>query len=220
MLEIVLAGAKAALGSGNPTEIGKAVQALNTALAGLKEKESDESNPFVDIKTGAFYYDAVLWAVAHDPQITNGTSATTFSPDATCTRGQVVTFLWRAAGAPEPTMALNPFSDVKEGAFYYKAVLWAVQTGITNGVDAAHFGPDRGCTRGQVVTFLHRAQGTPTPGSDVNPFVDVAEGAFYYDAVLWAVEKNVTNGTSPTTFAPNNTCTRGQIVTFLYRAQK
>ena len=177
-------------------------------------------NPFTDVAEGAFYYEPVLWAVNHGPQITNGTSATTFSPNATCTRGQVVTFLWRAAGAPEPTMALNPFSDVKEGAFYYKAVLWAVQTGITKGVDATHFGPDRDCTRGQVVAFLHRSIGTPPPGSDVNPFVDVKEGAFYYDAVLWAVEKNVTKGTSETTFSPNATCTRGQIVTFLYRAQK
>ena len=177
-------------------------------------------NPFTDVAEGAYYYDAVLWAVEHDPQITKGTDATHFSPDATCTRGQVVTFLWRAAGAPEPTMALNPFSDVKEGAFYYKAVLWAVQNGITNGVDATHFGPDRDCTRGQVDAFLHRAQGTPAPGSDVNPFVDVKEGAFYYDAVLWAVEKNVTKGTSETTFSPDATCTRGQIVTFLYRAMK
>jgi S-layer homology domain. len=177
-------------------------------------------NPFTDVAEDAFYYDAVLWAVGHEPQITNGTSPTTFSPNAVCTRGQVVTFLWRAAGAPEPTMALNPFSDVKEGAFYYKAVLWAVQTGITKGVDATHFGPDRDCTRGQVVAFLHRAQGTPAPGSDVNPFVDVKEGAFYYDAVLWAVEKNVTKGTSETTFSPDATCTRGQIVTFLYRAMK
>ena len=177
-------------------------------------------NPFTDVAEGAYYYDAVLWAVGHEPQITKGTSPTTFSPDAICSRGQVVTFLWRAAGAPEPTMALNPFSDVKEGAFYYKAVLWAVQTGITKGVDATHFGPDRDCTRGQVVAFLHRAQGTPAPGSDVNPFVDVKEGAFYYDAVLWAVEKNVTKGTSETTFSPNATCTRGQIVTFLYRAMK
>ena len=175
---------------------------------------------FTDVKEGAYYYDAVNWAVNHKPQITKGTSPTTFSPNATCTRGQVVTFLWRAAGAPEPTMTLNPFSDVKEGAFYYKAVLWAVQNGITNGVDATHFGPDRGCTRGQVVAFLHRSQGTPAPGSSVNPFVDVKEGAFYYDAVLWAVEKNVTKGTSETTFSPNATCTRGQIVTFLYRAMK
>ena len=126
-------------------------------------------NPFTDVAEGAYYYDAVLWAVEHDPQITKGTDATHFSPDATCTRGQVVTFLWRAAGAPEPTMTLNPFSDVKEGAFYYKAVLWAVQTGITKGVDATHFGPDRDCTRGQVVAFLHRSIGTPPPGSDVNP---------------------------------------------------
>ena len=216
-------GDPAVLVNTEPTEIGA------KAWNGTDDLSKDGSfkyvkiaryNPFTDVAEGAYYYDAVLWAVEHDPQITKGTDATHFSPDATCTRGQVVTFLWRAAGAPEPTMALNPFSDVKEGAFYYKAVLWAVQTGITKGVDATHFGPDRDCTRGQVVAFLHRAQGTPAPGSSVNPFVDVAEGAFYYDAVLWAVEKNVTKGTSETTFSPDATCTRGQIVTFLYRAMK
>ena len=209
-----------------PTEIGASAwngtDKLGGSNSGFKYVKITRGVPFTDVAEGAFYYDAVVWAVGHEPQITTGVTPTIFNPNATCTRAQVVTFLWRAAACPEPNIdqAALPFTDVAETSYYYKAVLWAVQTGITKGVDAAHFGPDRGCTRGQVVTFLHRAQGTPTPGSDVNPFVDVAEGAFYYDAVLWAVEKNVTNGTSPTTFAPNNTCTRGQIVTFLYRAQK
>ena len=178
--------------------------------------------PFVDVAEGAYYYDPVLWAVNHDPQITNGTDATHFSPNRTCTRAQVVTFLWRAMGEPEPTKTDNPFTDVKEGQYYYKAVLWAVENNITTGTSATTFSPDSGCTRGQVVTFLHRAQGTPAPGSSENPFTDVPEGQYYYDAVLWAVNHSpqITNGTSATTFSPNAICTRGQIVTFLYRSMK
>ena len=218
-LEFVLSGAKAALNTNDPVEMEKAIHALNTALAGLKEKDVDDKNPFLDVKNGAFYYDAVLWAVEHDPQITKGTDATHFSPDATCTRGQVVTFLWRAVGSPEPTMTFNPFSDVKESAFYYKAVLWALQNSITNGIDSTHFGPDQGCTRAQVVTFLWRTEHQPKPSSDTNPFVDVT-GGYYYSAVLWAVEKGITKGTSADKFSPDATCTRGQIVTFLYRDMK
>ncbi len=208
-----------------PTEIGASAWNGTDKLGGsggFKYVKIAPYNPFTDVAEGAFYYDAVLWAVGHDPQITKGTSATTFSPNATCTRAQVVTFLWRAMGEPEPTLAVNPFSDVKAGQYYYKAVLWAVQNGITKGVDNTHFGPDQGCTRGQVVTFLHRAQGTPMPGSFANPFTDVADGQYYYAAVLWAVNHSpqITNGTSATTFSPNATCTRGQIVTFLYRSMK
>ena len=187
------------------------------------EKEPEyTSNPFTDVATGQYYYDPVLWAVNHSPQITNGTSPTTFSPDSTCTRAQVVTFLWRAMGQPEPTSTVNPFTDVNEDLYYYKAVLWALEKGITTGTSATAFSPNAGCTRGQVVTFLHRAQGTPTPGSSVNPFTDVKSGQYYYEAVLWAVNHSpqITNGTSATTFSPNATCTRGQIVTFLYRSMK
>ena len=180
------------------------------------------ASPFEDVAEDTYYYEPIRWAVNHDPQITNGTSPTTFSPNATCTRAQVVTFLWRAMGQPEPTKKDNPFTDVKEGQYYYKAVLWALEKGITTGTSATTFSPDSGCTRGQVVTFLHRAQGTPTPGSSVNPFTDVPAGQYYYDAVLWAVNHSpqITNGTSATTFSPNATCTRGQIVTFLYRSMK
>ena len=176
-------------------------------------------NGFVDVKKGAFYYDPVQWAVSQNPQITNGTDATHFSPDATCTRAQVVTFLWRAAGEPEPSVSKNPFADVKAGAYYYKAVLWAVEKGITKGTSETAFSPDLGCTRGQVVTFLHRFENSPAPGNSKNPFTDTKKGAFYYDAVLWAVEKGITKGTSATTFSPDQTCTRAQIVTFLYRAK-
>jgi hypothetical protein len=158
----------------------------------------------------------VLWAVEKD--ITKGIDDTHFAPDTTCNRGQVVTFLWRAAGCPEPTSAHNPFTDVQEGKFYYKAVLWAVEMGITNGTSATTFSPNDQCTRGQVATFLWRTLGEPNASSGGNPFTDVKEGKFYYDAVLWAVESGVTNGMDATHFAPNDSCTRGQIVTFLYRA--
>ena len=182
-----------------------------------KGETPGDGNPFTDVASGQYYYDSVLWAVKHDPQITTGTSATTFSPDKTCTRAQVVTFLWRANGCPKPEKTDNPFTDVKPGAYYYDAVLWAVEQNITNGVSATAFGPDRGCTRGQVVTFLWRAEGKPEPSKTDNPFDDVKPDAYYYKAVLWAVEKGITKGTSANKFSPDNTCTRGQIVTFLYR---
>lgn len=169
---------------------------------------------FQDIPSGAYYANAVSWAVANN--VTNGTSATTFSPEATCTRGQIVTFLWRAAGEPAPNGTVNPFTDVKSGAYYYNAVLWAVERGITSGTSKTTFSPDEGCTRGQVATFLWRYESMPG-NTTRNPFTDVRTSAYYYGAVLWAVENGITNGTSATTFEPEATCTRGQIVTFLYR---
>ena len=172
-------------------------------------------NPFVDVKEGKFYYESVLWAVKKG--ITNGVTDNTFAPENECTRGHVVTFLWRAAGSPEPKNADNPFTDVKEGKFYYKAVLWAVENGITNGMTDTTFEPDTKCNRGQVVTFLWRARKMPEPTSTSHPFTDVVEGKFYYKAMLWAVEKGITNGMTATTFAPDNICNRGQVVTFLYR---
>ena len=175
-------------------------------------------NPFGDVKEGKYYYDAVLWAISQTPPITNGTDDTHFSPNKTCTRGQVVTFLWNAMGQPEPDPDDNPFVDVKPGKYYTKAVLWAYQTGVTNGTDDTHFKPGGDCTRGQVVTFLWKALGSPEPESDDNPFTDVKAGKYYYKPVLWAVENGVTKGTTATTFSPNKTCTRGQVVTFLYNA--
>ena len=184
---------------------------------GTKPGETPLVNPFVDVIEGKFYYDAVLWAYYHDPQITNGVDKTHFAPDNTCTRAQIVTFLWRAKGCPEPTLTKSPFTDVTDSkAYYYKAVLWAVENEITNGTTATTFSPNAGCTRAQVVTFLWRTEGKPAPTSSVNPFTDVT-GGYYYDAVLWAVENKITNGTSADKFSPNATCTRGQIVTFLYR---
>lgn len=177
----------------------------------------DEELPFTDVYEGAYYADAVEWAVANG--ITSGTSATTFSPDASCTRAQMVTFLWRAAGSPAPAATINPFTDVDSGAYYYDAVLWAVEQGITSGTSATTFAPDAAVTRGQTVTFLYRAAGAPAV-SGSSAFTDVAADAYYASAVVWAVSEGVTNGTSATTFSPDADCTRAQIVTFMYRAEQ
>ena len=174
-------------------------------------------NPFTDVKQGKFYYDAVLWAVQKG--VTSGITPTTFEPNSTCTRAQVVAFLWRAAGSPEPKSTTNPFTDVKAKSYYYKAVLWAVENGITSGVSATSFAPNDNCTRGQIVAFLWRSQGSPKVKTS-NPFTDVKSSAYYYDAVLWAVQSGVTSGVSATSFAPKDNCTRGQIVSFLYRCLK
>ena len=177
------------------------------------------SNPFNDVSKDQYYYDPVLWAVNHDPQITAGTSATTFSPENPCTRGQMVTFLWRAKGCPEPKLTKNPFTDVKSLDYFYKAVLWAVENEITAGTSKTTFSPAATVTRAQTVTFLWRTEGKPAVQTK-NPFTDVPAGQYYTDAVLWAVKNNITAGTSATTFSPSNPCTRGQIVTFLYRDMK
>ena len=182
-------------------------------------KKTQTEFRFDDVKDPAQYYFApVYWAYRSDPQITNGTSATLFSPEKSCTRAQVVTFLWRAAGEPAPKSSENPFKDVKAGQYYYKAVLWAVEKGITNGTTATTFDPEKTCTRAQIVTFLWRYAGEPAPKSGSNPFNDVKDSAYYFNAVLWAAENDITNGTTKTTFDPEKTCTRAQVVTFLYRA--
>jgi hypothetical protein len=152
--------------------------------------------------------------------ITSGVSETMFAPTQVCVRAQAVTFLWRAVGEPEPTSTVNPFEDVEEGVYYYKAVLWAVEKGITAGVDATHFAPNDQCTRGQIVTFLHRAKGNPAVENAENPFEDVEEGVYYYNPILWAAENGVTAGVDATHFAPNAQCNRAEVVTFLYRANK
>ena len=172
--------------------------------------------PFRDVEKGAYYYDPVLWAVKHVPVITNGTSADTFSPEEACTRAQMVTFLWRAAGRPDPKLTKNPFTDVKSSDYFYEAVLWAVENEITAGTSATTFSPNATVTRDQTVTFLWRMEGKPAANTE-NPFKDVAAGKYYTDAVLWAVENEITAGTSKDTFSPANPCTRAQIVTFLYR---
>ena len=174
-------------------------------------------NPFVDVPSGVYYEEAVLWAV--DKGITKGTDTTHFSPNGICTRAQAVTFLWRAAGSPAAKSGAMPFTDVKAGSYYETAVLWAVENGITKGTTATTFSPEQNCSRAQIVTFLWRSEKSPAAGT-VNPFTDMKASAYYADAVLWAVKKDVTKGTTATTFSPNDNCTRAQIVTFLYRAMK
>lgn len=173
---------------------------------------------FVDVKPTDYFYNPVKWAVGKN--ITKGTSAVTFSPDRTCTRAEIVTFLWRDAGSPMPTISRSPFSDVNYsmGADFYNAILWASQNGITAGTDVSHFSPNKTCTRAEIVTFLWRYAKKPV-GYGSNSFTDVnkTDHAPYYDAILWAVSKGITNGSTTTTFAPDGTCTRGQAVTFLYR---
>ena len=171
---------------------------------------------FTDVKPGAFYAEAVGWALANG--ITKGTSDTTFSPGKGCTRAEVVTFLWRAAGEPEPAAANNPFGDVGAKSYYYKAVQWAVENNVTTGTSSTTFSPSATCTRAQIVTFLWRYNGAPKPESDRNPFTDVKKSAYFGKAVLWAVENGITEGTSKTKFSPSSVCTRGQVVTFLYRS--
>ena len=177
------------------------------------EPTPDDSNSFSDVPANAYFADAVEWAV--NKGITNGLSDTIFGPYESCTRAQIVTFLWRAAGSPEPKTA-SSFTDVPASAYYAKAVAWAIENGITNGMTETMFAPNATCTRGQSVTFLYRALKGTASGS--TNFTDVKPDAFYADAVNWAVASGVTNGTSATTFSPNADCTRAEIVTFLYRA--
>ena len=173
-------------------------------------------NFFTDVHAEDYYYDAVLWAAQEG--VTGGTSDTLFAPNAGCTRAQAVTFLWRAAGSPEPK-TLSSFADVPADAYYAKAVAWAVKNGVAKGVSETAFAPDTGCTRAQIVTFLWRAQQSPASGGE-NPFADVPAAAYYYNAVLWAVENDVAKGVSETAFAPDDNCTRAQIVTLIYRCKK
>ena len=175
--------------------------------------KAGETSPFVDVPADSYYFDAVKWA--QKLGITNGKANGLFGSNDSCTRGQIVTFLWRAAGSPAPKGTAKVPGDVLPGSYCYDAVAWAIENGITNGFADGTFGVNSTCTRGQSVTFLYRALGTaPTT---VNGFTDVAAGDFYAEAVAWAVENGVTNGTTDSTFSPSNGCTRAQIVTFLFR---
>ncbi|RKJ76154.1 hypothetical protein D7X33_15360 [Butyricicoccus sp. 1XD8-22] len=171
---------------------------------------------FTDVPQNEYYYDAVRWAV--EQGITSGTTLTMFSPDKSCTRAEAVTFLWRANGCPSPLGNVNPFTDVARDEYYYNAVLWAVENGIASGTSATTFSPNAVVTRGQTVSFLYRAAGSPAVGGGL-PFLDVASDAYYANAVQWAVSEGITSGTSAMAFSPDADCTRAQIVVFLYRAQ-
>lgn len=178
-------------------------------------KETAPAKPaatgFSDVAANAYYANAVKWAV--EKGITAGTSPTTFSPNDTCTTAQILTFLWRANGSPEPTIQ-NPFTDVKESDYFYKAAVWAYEKGMAEGQS---FGGNNPCTRSATVTYLWKLEGSPVGAPSVN-FSDVGTNANYTEAVAWAVTMGVTAGTSETTFSPDATCTRGQIATFLYRS--
>ena len=169
-----------------------------------------------DVAEDSPYAEAVQWAL--DNELITGYSDGTFRPNATCTRGHAAAILWRAAGEPKATSQNNPFVDVKSTSYYYEAVLWAVEEGITTGIDDTHFGPDSNCSRSQVVTFLYRAFGQPSVGNAANPFKDVPAGKWYTDPVRWAVKEGITTGKSATEFSPDEVCNRSQVVTFLYRA--
>ena len=184
-----------------------------TVKATFKEEVAFQ-NPFEDVFATDYYYDAVLWAVKEG--ITNGTSATTFSPKAPCTRAQMVTFLWCAAGSPEPTATTCSFTDVDMDSYYGKAVLWAVENGITKGTSDTTFSPDMECSRAQMAAFLCRMAGGKAE-SDTIAFTDVKADAYYADSVQWAVENGITEGTGEGKYSPDAVCTRGQMVTFLYR---
>ena len=175
--------------------------------------EAVDALSFTDVSAKAYYFDAVAWAVKN--KITSGQSDTLFAPDASCTRAQMVTFLWRANGSPEPTVTELPFTDVAADAYYAKAVLWAVENGITTGTSDTTFDPDGVVTRAEAVTFLWRSAGNPAAEGKL--FADVESTKYYAEAVRWAVANGVTKGVSDTSFAPGSACTRAQIVTFLYR---
>lgn len=175
--------------------------------------KTPETSPFDDVSVDAYYFDAVKWAA--DKGITGGVSDNLFAPDDGCTRAHIVTFLWRAAGSPEPK-SMTSFTDVTASAYYAKAVAWAVENGVTNGTTATTFDPDAVCTRAQAVAFLARALNGK--GGSSAAFTDVPADSYYADAVAWAVANRVTNGVSSDRFAPDNSCTRAQITAFLYRA--
>ncbi|MBR0523010.1 MAG: S-layer homology domain-containing protein, partial [Firmicutes bacterium] len=185
----------------------------SSGSSGGSGSSSSSSEQFKDVPKDAYYHDPVYWAVKKG--ITEGTSKTTFSPMGATTRGQFVTFLWRAAGKPVVEIDC-PFEDIEEDAYYYQAVLWAYKNGITDGTTPTTFRPDWTVTRGQAVTFLYRYAGEPKLG-EVNPFEDVAETDYYYNAILWAVKKGITEGTSKTTFSPERDSFRAEVVTMLYR---
>ena len=174
-------------------------------------------NPFTDVKEDAYYFDAVLWAV--EKGVVAGMTETTFAPDAPATRAQMVTFLWRNAGSPEPKTTENPFTDVKEGTYYYKAVLWAYENGITAGVTKTLFAPDKTCNRAEAVSFLFRYTDNPDYKYPMNPFTDVKLEDYFCPAVIWAYKYGITAGVGTNTFAPYSNCTRAQIVSFLYRME-
>ncbi len=202
------------------TEKGEETRVCKRDASHVETRPSDDTGVkpvnFVDVNAGDYFADAVSWAVNHNPVITTGTDPLHFSPYDNCTRAQMVTFLWRAAGEPKPTSSVNPFTDVPANEYFYTAVLWAVEQNITTGTSLTTFSPYDQVTRAQTVTFLWRMAKQPVVVT-ANPFTDVPAGEYYTNAVLWAVQEKITTGITATTFEPDSPCTRAQIVTFLYR---
>ena len=216
-----LVGVSAGSTSISASVLGKSVK-VTVNVTGAATTPSDPADPFVDVDKGSVYYDAVMWAYYHEPeQITGGFDATHFKPQNPCTRGQVVTFLWRAAGCPEPENAKSPFVDVENSGSckpYYKAILWAAEQGITTGVDKNHFQPSATVTRAQFVTFLWRYEGESDTNGSISGFKDARSIAKpFRTAVAWAVENGITTGYNDKTFRPSDTCTRWAVVLFMYR---
>lgn len=197
----------------DPSPAGAKQTAARPAGKPAPSAAAKPAKQFSDVEPGAYYYDAVQWAVSEG--ITAGVSETTFSPDAPCSRSQTIVLLWRAAGSPEAKSQSTPFSDVQEGSFYYDALRWAAEKKIATG-DAFH--PDDPVTRGMLAAFLYRANGSPAV-SKPSDFTDVPSDSPYAKPVAWVAARGITAGTSETTFSPDLACTRGQIVTFLYRAK-
>ena len=213
VLAEAIAKAKAAAEAAESEE---AVQAaMDTLTEAMNSMEEKYINPFEDVEEGKWYYDAVEWGVKN--KIVNGLTATTFGPKVSCTRGQIVTLIWRAVGEPKAENPVNKFADVKEGKYYYEAVLWAVEEGIVNGLTDTSFGPEETCTRAQMATFLYRYVGEPNMDDVVSPFIDVEAGKWYSDAAVWASLDGVINGYEGGIFAPKDIVTRDQTVTMLYR---
>ncbi len=199
-------------GGGSSSTSSTTTTTTTTTTTDTTDAAADDAPAVTDVESDSYYADAVAWAV--EQGITTGTSDTEFSPEAACTRAQAVTFLWCAAGSPEVS-GENPFADMSEDDYYYTAVLWALQNGITTGTSDDAFSPDATCTRAEIVTFLHRASDEAAEAAET--FTDVTADAWYAEAVAWAAAEGITTGTSETTFTPEASCTRGQIVTFLYR---
>ncbi len=192
-----------------------AIDENNKDLLNATIHYSQRENPFTDVQETDYFYDSVQWA--NEYGITSGVTETLFAPNQNCTRQQAVMFLWRYAGQPDPAIIINPFTDVDSSSPFCKAILWAVEKGITSGKTATTFDPNSTCTRQQIAMFLWRYSGKPTHSITSNPFTDVSRNSTFYDPIMWVVENSITLGNTVTTYAPINTCTRAQIVTFLYR---
>ena len=205
-----------------PTLTEEGVRTYTCTVCGATKTEAVPMlvNPFEDVSESDYFFNPVLWAISQDPQVTSGVDATHFAPDNECTREQIVTFLWAANGKPEPETTESPFSDVSADAWYFKAVMWAVENKITSGMDEGVFGVGVSCTRAQAMTFLWAANGKPEPETTESPFDDVKTGDWFCKAILWAAENEITAGVGNGLFGVNNTCTRAQIVTFLYKAMQ